>query len=63
MRTFAMASILLTTLVLGTDAASAAPWYRIRRKWQGRIELRLLFLRAVHGQCLGQRRLLPAQRV
>ena len=26
MRTFAMASILLTTLVLGTDAASAAPW-------------------------------------
>ena len=21
-----------------------------RRKWQGRIELRLLFLRAVHGQ-------------
>jgi hypothetical protein len=26
MRTFAMASILLTTLALGTDAASAAPW-------------------------------------
>jgi hypothetical protein len=26
MRTFAMASILLATLVLGTDAASAAPW-------------------------------------
>ena len=26
MRTFALASILLTTLALGTDAASAAPW-------------------------------------
>jgi hypothetical protein len=26
MRTFAIASILLTTLVLGTDAAAAAPW-------------------------------------
>jgi hypothetical protein len=26
MRTFAMAFILVTTLVLGTDAASAAPW-------------------------------------
>ena len=26
MRTFAMASILLTALVLGTDAAPAAPW-------------------------------------
>ena len=54
---------LTTDLVYEKCSLGCAVVHRIRRKWQGRIELRLLFLRAVHGQCLGQRRLLPAQRV
>ena len=61
MRTFAMASILLTTLVLG------AMQPRLRRGAQkpsrAAEQLQLLFLPAMHGQRLGQWRVLPAEPV